>query len=136
MNIERIDIDDDGRVNLATEVLNREVVRQSLNGHIEITVHSDGTAFEAALAQALADAGLLAGEPGQEIATTDPHTSRACEECNAESGEECRPYCIGQAQHEDEIIEVTLEEKAEWETLGPTGYVARRLSGPPPSDRA
>lgn len=27
----------------------------------------------------------------------------ACQECNAEADEECRPYCIGQAQHQDEL---------------------------------
>lgn len=34
-------------------------------------------------------------------------TSRAREECNAEPGEECRPYCIGAAHHEDENAETT-----------------------------
>lgn len=35
----------------------------------------------------------------------DAQLRTPCEECNAEPGEECRPYCIGAAQHADEELE-------------------------------
>lgn len=34
---------------------------------------------------------------------TEIYVSRVCEECHAEPGEKCQPYCIGAAQHQDEI---------------------------------
>lgn len=35
----------------------------------------------------------------------DAQLRTPCQECNAEPGEECRPYCIGAAQHADEELE-------------------------------
>jgi hypothetical protein len=38
---------------------------------------------------------------------------RACEDCDAEPGEECRPMCIGQAAHLDAIgVDLTADETA------------------------
>lgn len=37
--------------------------------------------------------------------TTNPdwHTSRACDECGADTTEPCRPYCTADATHNDNI---------------------------------
>ena len=32
----------------------------------------------------------------------DEYDSRPCEDCGAEPGEPCRPYCTGKAAHDDE----------------------------------